>query len=103
MSIINNKWYLDGVEFDPNAESQEPEELEKKTIQLVINGNVDTINSDNITSVTVKGDAGSISTVSGDVVCSNVSGNVSTVSGDIDVNIIDGNANTVSGDIRYRR
>ena len=94
ITISNNKIIIDGNDVTP-------EELQ---IQIVIEGNIESIKADTCNTISVTGSVGSISTMSGDVeIGGNVSGSISTMSGDVDCNNIGGNISTMSGDIKYKR
>ena len=68
---------------------------------ITINGNVGSITS-KFADVEVSGDVtGSIATTSGDVTCKNVGGNISTMSGDVDCDKVGGSISTMSGDISH--
>lgn len=73
---------------------------DEKIVNIVIIGDVQKIDIDSCESLSVKGNAGSINTVSGDVQCGNVNGDVKTVSGDVSCGYIAGNVKTVSGDVK---
>lgn len=91
-----------------------------KVINISIDGNVNSVDVDYCSSLSVKGDvktvttssgdvkvdgnAGSIKTSSGDVdVSGNVSGDVSTVSGDVECGHVTGKVSTISGDIANKK
>lgn len=92
-----------------------------KEINIVINGNVETLVVDCCKQISVSGDVencksssgdievlgsvkSSCSTTSGDIkVKQNVDGNVTTTSGDVECETVGGGVKTVSGDIRYRK
>lgn len=66
-------------------------------INITITGNVQTLSNER-GSVSCK-NVGSVSTMSGDVICGDISGDVDTMSGDVDCGNIGGNVSTMSGDI----
>ena len=69
---------------------------ETKNIEVIVNGNVNTIES-SVASVVVTGDVIQVNNKSGDIT---INGNVNNVSGDIKVKgNVTGSAHTVSGDI----
>lgn len=72
-------------------------------INIVVEGDAGSISGD-YAEITLKGQAESVNTASGDVtVYGDVRGNVSTMSGDVDVDgSIEGSVNTMSGNIRSR-
>ncbi|QRE00167.1 hypothetical protein [Burkholderia phage BCSR5] len=91
ISIVNGKVYVDGNLVETG---------EAKTININVEGSVESIKADACSYVKVSGDAGTVSTVSGDVQCGNVlHGSVSTVNGDVKCGNVMGNVSTVSGDI----
>jgi hypothetical protein len=75
---------------------------EAKSIVISVDGSVDQLNVDACDRVAISGSAGSVSTMSGDVKCGNVSGSVTTMSGDVDCGSIGGNVSTMSGDISQK-
>lgn len=66
-------------------------------INVVVNGDVDTL--ENTSGAVHVRDAGSVRTVSGNVICEDVTGNVKTVSGDVKATLIKGGVKTISGSI----
>jgi hypothetical protein len=92
ISIINGKVIVDGqtLELDDSP-----------VFNITIEGNVDKIDGE-FASVEVTGDAGTVSTMSGDVtVKGGVNGSVSTMSGDVNAKGgVGGSVSTMSGDIR---
>lgn len=98
LSIIDGKYFVDGVEVDLNGDLSELKK--QKQLHLTINGNVGKIDVSHLASIKVNGDVkGSVSTVSGGVSAKNIGGSVSTVSGNVGALHIDGDVSTVSGDI----
>jgi hypothetical protein len=91
LTISNNKIIIDGVEINGMEEAKE--------INVVITGNINSINLGAAKSFIVNGTVGDISTGSGDVTCENVTGSVNTASGDVDCKNIGGNVKTSSGDV----
>lgn len=93
ITIQNGKVIVDGKNLTP----------EDKEINILIEGNIDSVKVDYCNELLIKGDAGNISTVSGDVsVLGKVTGSIMTTSGDVDCTTISGNVSTVSGDIKTR-
>lgn len=92
VSIQDNVVIVNGKRIDLKDEKE-------KEITVVVEGNVEKLEVDYCHQVEVKGNAGNIHTVSGDVRCGDVGGGVSTVSGDVHASRIDGSVSTVSGDI----
>lgn len=93
ISINNGKIVIDG-KIHVNEES--------KTINIYIEGNVDTLKVDSCEKVMVNGFVNSLSTMSGDVECGNVNQSVSTQSGDIECENVGGDISTQSGDIKAK-
>lgn len=90
ISVINGKVIMDGGEFT----------TEDKIINIHVEGDMNTLEVDCCDKVTVNGEVGRVSTVSGDIECRNVNGGVSSVSGDVRCGNIGGNVSTVSGDVK---
>jgi len=109
VSISNNKVIVNGVDITPDS----------KIINIIIEGDVDKIEVDYCESVAVNGNAQTIRTTSGDIICKdvkgdvqstsgdieagNVGGSIQTVSGDINCNDVNGNVKTLSGDVKYKK
>lgn len=95
ISIVNNEIWVDGrpASFDGFEDT--------KVFNIVIHGDVENISGE-VASVTVHGNAGSVSTMSGDAIIEgDVNGNVKTMSGDVKVKgNVTGNVKSMSGDIR---
>jgi len=95
VTIRNGKVIVDGKDVTPDA----------KEINISVTGNVDRLEADACSKISVTGDVGSVATQSGDVdVGGNIGGSVQTMSGDVDCGgAIAGSVNTMSGDIKSRR
>lgn len=91
VSINNNKIVIDGKTL-VNEES--------KTINILIEGNVDNLQVDACEKVLVNGFVNSLSTMSGNVDCGNVNQNVKTQSGNVKCENIGGDVSTQSGNIK---
>lgn len=107
--VRNNKITVNGVDVTPDS----------KQVNIVVTGDIDTLNADYCDKITVNGNAkevqatsgdiecrdvqGDVRTTSGDVECGNVGGSIQTVSGDVKAENINGNVKTVSGDIKHRK
>lgn len=90
IQVSNGRVIVDGVEH-----GVEP----GPSIDVEIHGDVQSLEME---SGTVKANsAGTIKTVSGDVVCGEVSGSIKSVSGDINTGAVAGSVSTVSGDIKH--
>nr|WP_280971462.1 hypothetical protein [Cupriavidus gilardii]WDE72699.1 hypothetical protein [Cupriavidus gilardii] len=72
---------------------------EVPAINIEVTGDVSEIRADTCDSITVRGSAGDISTMSGDVKCDDVSGSVKTMSGDVHCGNVAGNVSTMSGSV----
>jgi len=91
ISITNGKITVDGKRIDVDEND--------KVINISVQGDVESINVDACEKVEITGNAKTVKTTSGDVLCQDVQGNVTTTSGDIDCNDVAGSVNTVSGDV----
>jgi hypothetical protein len=88
--IKNGKVIIDGIDVTPDS----------KTINIVIQGNVDRLEVDSCEAIAVTGSVKTLSSISGDVNCGDISGNVNSISGDIRCGDIGGNVSTISGDVK---
>lgn len=78
-------------------------ELEKgPKIDIVVHGNLDTMEVGAAQSIEVLGTVGKLKTGSGDVKCGNVHGDVTTASGDVECDDVQGGVTTASGDVTCR-
>ncbi|KVP16881.1 hypothetical protein [Burkholderia ubonensis] len=78
-------------------------ELEKAPkIDIVVQGNLETMDVGAASSIEVHGYVGRLKTASGDVKCAEVRGDVTTTSGDIECGDVQGGVTTVSGDVDCR-
>lgn len=89
ISIVNGRVTIDGKEHTPTD----------KVINIVVNGNIDSLHVDVCKLVEVHGEVNDLTTTSGDVVCGNVKNDVSTTSGDIECGNIGGSVKSTSGDV----
>jgi hypothetical protein len=88
--ITNGRVVVDGKDVTPDG----------KQINIVVNGNLHEVRADACDKITVSGDAGNVSTVSGRVeVGGSIKGSVQTVSGAVRSGSIEGSVSTTSGDI----
>ena len=109
INIKNNKILIDGLNVTPD----------NKIITILVNGNVDILQTDVCETIKIAGDvkdlslsAGNIEVIgdchrdvktsAGNIKCENVTGNVSTGSGDITCENISGSAKAMCGDINRR-
>jgi len=93
IQICNDKITINGKDVTPDS----------KTVSIVVEGNVESLDIDYCSSITIEGDVHDAKTTSGDIECGNVKGNVNTVSGDVKCGKVDGSIKTVSGDIIHKR
>ncbi|WP_050384567.1 hypothetical protein [Bradyrhizobium pachyrhizi] len=94
ITVTSNHVFVDGKDVTPDA----------KDIRIEVSGNVDRLEADACNLISVAGDVGSVSTLSGDVSVSGaVGGLVQTMSGDVDCGPVGGSVTTLSGDIRHVR
>lgn len=71
-------------------------------IDIVVHGNLDTMEVGAAQSIEVLGTVGKLKTGSGDVKCGNVHGDVTTASGDVECDDVQGGVTTASGDVTCR-
>ncbi len=111
ITINGNKIIVDGKDITPN----------EKTINIVVNGNIDNLEVDSCNKLEIHGDVNKLKNCSGDVECGdikgdatsgsgnikckgNVGGNVSTGSGNVNCEgSIKGNVKTGSGNVKYTK
>jgi len=94
VTIQNGKVIIDGKDVTP----------ESKEINIVVNGNVEKIEADACSKISVTGDVHTIKTMSGDVeVEGSVAGSIKTMSGDVDCGSVGGGISTMSGDIKHKK
>lgn len=89
-NISNGKISINGKDFTM------PDE---KVINISITGDVNQLQIDSCHKAEVHGHVQSLRTVSGDVVCGNVTNSVQTTSGDVECGSVGGSVSTVSGDV----
>lgn len=94
ITVMNNRVFIDGKDVTPDA----------KEIRIEVAGNVERLEADVCSTISISGDVGNVATQSGDVnVQGSIRGSVSTMSGDVDSGgPIGGNVSTMSGDIKRR-
>jgi hypothetical protein len=92
--ISNGKVIIDGKEVTPDS----------KEINITVDGNIGELKVDACNTVSVKGNIGYVKTQSGDVDITGdvINGSVSTMSGDIVCGNVGGSISTMSGDITHR-
>ena len=98
LSMINGKWYDGtGQEIDMNNLAGLKE---AKTINITIEGDVERLEVDCCSSITVNGNVRKVNTGSGTITCKDIDGDAHTGSGSIHAENISGDAKTGSGNIR---
>ena len=98
LSMINGKWYDGtGQEIDMNNLAGLKE---AKTINITIEGDVERLEVDCCSSITVNGNVRKVNTGSGSITCKDIDGDAHTGSGSIHAENISGDAKTGSGNIR---
>lgn len=91
ITIANGRVIIDGKDVTP----------ESKEINITVNGNVDQLQVDTCSQISVSGDAGAIKSQSGDIdIAGNVFGSVSNISGDISCGDVGLRTDTMSGDVK---
>jgi hypothetical protein len=90
--VRNNRVFIDGKDTTPDA----------KTIDISVLGNISELRVDAANQVHVKGDVGSASLGSADIICNNIANGVTTGSGDVECESITGNVRTGSGDVKAK-
>lgn len=94
ITISGNKVFVDGVEIDTEDE---------KTINVNVDGNVQTLIVDNANEIKINGDAYDVSSKNGNVtIIGNVSGNVDNKNGNISCGDVGGDVTTKNGNIRHK-
>lgn len=98
LSMINGKWYDGtGQEIDMNNLAGLKE---TKTINITIEGDVERLEVDCCSSITVNGNVCKVNTGSCSITCKDIDGDAHTGSGSIHAENISGDAKTGSGNIR---
>ena len=98
LSMINGKWYDGtGQEIDMNNLAGLKE---AKTINITIEGDVERLEVDCCSSITVNGNVCKVNTGSDSITCKDIDGDGHTGSGSIHADNISGDAKTGSGNIR---
>jgi hypothetical protein len=87
--------------FSNGKEITNLKNIDQKNISIVIESSIEKLDVDACDMITVKGNCGSVKTMSGDVDCSgDIQGSVKTMSGDVSCSgSIQGSVSTMSGDI----
>ena len=91
ITVINGKVIIDGDDVTPNG----------KEINISIDGNIENLDIDVCSKLSITGDVNRLKTTSGDVeVSGNIKGSVNTMSGDVECRgDVDGDITTMSGDV----
>lgn len=91
ITIINGRVIIDGKDVTQDS----------KEINITIYGNIDQLQVDSCSTISVSGDAGTIKSQSGDIdIAGNVFGSVSNMSGNISCGDVGLRANTISGVVK---
>lgn len=94
ISMSGNKITIDGVVVT------DEDIVNNKTVNITVEGNIESIEADYVTKIDIKGTTGSVKTTSGDVHCGNVAGDVKSTSGDVDIDgYVNGSIQTMSGNV----
>lgn len=94
LSIKNGKIFIDGKQVEDDS----------KEINIVINGNIDSIDVDSCNTIIVDGYCNSVKTTNGDVeISGNVVGDVTTTNGDVNCQNVGGRVKTTNGNIRHNK
>lgn len=95
ITIENGRMLVNGTPIEDWRESEE------KTINITIEGNVESLDASVCNTITINGDVKKVKTGSGDVsVKGSVTGDIQTGSGDVECGNVEGDVSTGSGDIR---
>jgi len=95
ISVVGNKIIIDGRDVDLP---------EVKQINIVVEGSVERLDVDVCQKISVAGNAGSVTTQSGDVdISGNVTGSIQTMSGDVSCDNVEGSISTMSGNVKHRK
>lgn len=89
VSISNGRIVIDGKDVTPDT----------KEIVISIDGDIDKLQADQCSKVTVNGSCGSLSTMSGNVNCGSVNGSIKTMSGNVKCGNVGNDIGTMSGDV----
>lgn len=94
ISISGNKVYIDGKMADNEHD---------KEINIIVNGNVESLDVDNCNKIQITGDCKTAKTTNGDLdIAGNISGDVSTTNGNVDCQNVHGNVSTKNGNIKHK-
>lgn len=92
--VSNGKVIVGGVDVTP----------EGKEITIIVDGNVDKLEVDVCSKVTITGNANTVRMTNGNVeIQGAVSGDVTTTNGSVDCGDIAGSVSTTNGDIKHRK
>ena len=104
LSMVGNKWYINGQEIDINSIAQKQQEGNTVTININIEGSLERLEVDYCEKITITGDCKRVKTNSGDIsVGGDVAGDVHTNMGDVDCGNVEGDVHTNMGNIRYNK
>lgn len=91
VKILNGRVYIDGkgIEVDANLPK----------IDIVVEGNLEHLEVESASSITVTGNVGTLDLNAGDVTCRDVHGDVSCNMGDVSCDNVGGSVSTEQGDV----
>ncbi len=105
--VVNGKIYAGGSVVIGNGRvliNDEDVTPEAKVINIQCEGDLNSLKIDNCESVSINGNAGSVSVANGDVqISGSVMGNVSSTNGSVSCQDVSGNVSTINGDIKHRK
>lgn len=87
--VTNGKVMINGVDVTPDS----------KTINIKVEGNIDSLSSDICQTIAVNGNVGKLQNGSGDIECKDVNGDLTSGSGDIKCGNVGGSVKSGSGDV----
>lgn len=97
ISMSGNKIIIDGKEVTDVSKSHD------KEINIIVDGNIDTIDIPEVQTLVVKGNCETLKTMSGNInIEGDVTGNVKTMSGNVTCGNVGGRVKTMSGDVRHK-
>lgn len=95
MVISNGKITVDGMPYEEWCNRNEI-----VVVNIIVNGDIDSLNADSCDTISINGNANNINTKNGNVsVSGNIEGNAESKNGNITANVIQGHAETKNGNI----
>ena len=96
VSISGNQVIIDGKIQGPDEKGID--------INIVVNGNIESLDVDYASTLTVNGDCGSATSKNGNIECRDILGDAETKNGNIEcLGSISGDATTKNGNIKHRK